>query len=146
MPPQEKFETPVRMDKGRESNTAVCQNSLNLEVPGSNQNNKETDEARDMDFDDLLPYVGEFGLYQRILFILMIPFASFVAWVYFSQIFITLIPDEHWCWVPELENLTADQRYTICLSFTAISSVSQPLTRSPRDGLLHNLSLAVRIC
>ncbi|XP_031842357.1 organic cation transporter protein-like isoform X1 [Nomia melanderi] len=118
MPPQEKFETPVRMDKGHESNTTACQNSLNLDVPGSNQNTKEMDETRDMDFDDLLPYVGEFGLYQKILFILMIPFASFVAWVYFSQIFITLIPDEHWCWVPELENLTADQRLSLAVPIT----------------------------
>ena len=63
-----------------------------------------------MDFDDLLPHVGEFGTYQRILFVLMIPFAFFVAWVYFSQIFITLVPEEHWCRVPELEDLTVEER------------------------------------
>lgn len=63
-----------------------------------------------IDFDDLLPHIGEFGRYQKILFLLMIPFAFFVAFVYFSQIFITLVPDEHWCYVPELENLTAEQR------------------------------------
>lgn len=67
-------------------------------------------EGKKMDFDDLLPYVGEFGLYQKILFLLMIPFASFVAWVYFTQIFITLVPAEHWCKVPGLENLTVEQR------------------------------------
>lgn len=62
------------------------------------------------DFDDLLPYIGEFGKYQKILFLLMIPFASFVAWIYFSQIFITVIPEQHWCKVPELENLTQKER------------------------------------
>ena len=67
-------------------------------------------EAKDMDFDDLLPHVGEFGFYQKILFILMIPFAFFVAWVYFSQIFITLVPEGHWCRVPQLVNLTVEQR------------------------------------
>lgn len=63
-----------------------------------------------IDFDDLLPYIGEFGKYQKILFLLMIPFAFFVAFVYFSQIFITLVPEEHWCHVPELANLTVEQR------------------------------------
>lgn len=62
------------------------------------------------DFDDLLPYVGEFGLYQKILFLLMIPFAFFVAFVYFSQIFMTIVPEQHWCWIPELANLTVEER------------------------------------
>lgn len=63
-----------------------------------------------IDFDDLLPHVGDFGKYQKILFLLMIPFAFFVAFVYFSQIFITLVPDEHWCYVPELQHLSVEQR------------------------------------
>jgi hypothetical protein len=65
-----------------------------------------------IDFDDLLPHIGDFGRYQKILFLLMIPFAFFVAFVYFSQIFITLVPEEHWCAVPELEklNYTVEQR------------------------------------
>lgn len=71
---------------------------------------KPTQPLKIMDFDDLLPHVGEFGRYQKILFLLMIPFAFFVAFVYFSQIFITLVPEEHWCRVPELMNLTIDER------------------------------------
>lgn len=63
-----------------------------------------------VDFDDLLPHIGEFGRYQKILFLLMIPFAFFVAFVYFSQIFITLVPEEHFCNVPELVNLTVEER------------------------------------
>nr|CAH7757723.1 unnamed protein product [Callosobruchus chinensis] len=62
------------------------------------------------EFDDLLPHIGEFGIYQKILFLLMIPFSFFVAWVYFTQIFISIVPEKHWCWVPELENLTAEER------------------------------------
>lgn len=68
-----------------------------------------------VDFDDLLPHVGEFGRYQKILFLLMIPFAFFVAFVYFSQIFITLVPEEHWCYVPELQHLSVEERY-VCFS------------------------------
>lgn len=75
----------------------------------------DPEQPKDMDFDDLLPHVGEFGAYQRILFVLMIPFAFFVAWVYFSQIFITLVPEEHWCRVPELENLTVEERIALAI-------------------------------
>lgn len=60
-----------------------------------------------MDFDDLLPYIGEFGRYQKILFLLMIPFAFFVAWTYFSQIFLTLVPQEFHCALPELDAFSA---------------------------------------
>jgi hypothetical protein len=63
-----------------------------------------------MDFDDMLPHIGEFGLYQKILFALLAPFAFFVAFVYFTQIFITLTPEGYWCNIPELKNLTAEQR------------------------------------
>lgn len=77
-----------------------------------NRENEDKDrkEKKATDFDDLLPYVGEFGLYQKILFLLMIPFAFFVAFVYFSQIFMTLVPEQHWCWIPELANLTVEER------------------------------------
>lgn len=64
-----------------------------------------------MHFDDLLPQIGEFGRYQKILFLLMIPFSFFLVFVYFTQIFITLVPEEHWCRVPQLEHLTVDERY-----------------------------------
>lgn len=109
MPPQEKFDTPVHLNDDRDGTVANCQNSMNFRVPEADGRSVKED-TKDVDFDDLLPYVGEFGFYQKILFVLMIPFASFVAWVYFSQIFITLIPDEYWCRVPELENLTVGER------------------------------------
>lgn len=73
------------------------------------------DEKETLEFDDLLPHIGEFGIYQKILFLLMIPFAFFVAWVYFSQIFITIVPEKHWCWVPELSNLTVEERYVFLI-------------------------------
>jgi hypothetical protein len=68
------------------------------------------DEKPAMDFDDMLPHVGEFGLYQKILFTALAPFAFFVAFVYFTQIFITVTPEGYWCNIPELKNLTAEQR------------------------------------
>ncbi|CAB3257392.1 unnamed protein product [Arctia plantaginis] len=76
---------------------------------------EEEETKKDTDFDDLLPYVGEFGLYQKILFLLMIPFAFFVAFVYFSQIFMTLVPEQHWCWVPELANISVEERRALAI-------------------------------
>lgn len=77
------------------------------------KNDKNTLEP--MDFDDILPYIGEFGRYQKMLFLMMIPFAFFVAFVYFTQIFITLVPENHWCWVPELANLTREERMNLAI-------------------------------
>uniref|UniRef100_A0A1B0F9D3 Major facilitator superfamily (MFS) profile domain-containing protein n=1 Tax=Glossina morsitans morsitans TaxID=37546 RepID=A0A1B0F9D3_GLOMM len=68
-----------------------------------------------MDFDDMLAKLGEFGRFQKILFISMIPFSCFLAFVYFSQIFLTLIPEEYWCNVPELEGLTMAERLSLAI-------------------------------
>ena len=78
----------------------------------STNNNLDDDVPELIDFDDVLPSVGEFGTYQIILFFLTAPFCFFLAFTYFSQMFITLVPD-HWCSVPQLDNfnLTLHQRY-----------------------------------
>ncbi|XP_047106772.1 organic cation transporter protein-like [Schistocerca piceifrons] len=68
-----------------------------------------------LDFDDVLPHMGEFGVYQKGLFILLAPFAFFVAFVYFTQIFVTLTPENHWCKVPELMNLSIEQRKALAI-------------------------------
>nr|CAD7429750.1 unnamed protein product [Timema monikensis] len=68
-----------------------------------------------LDFDDMLPHVGEFGLYQKILFLLLGPFTLFSAWVYFGQIFLTLVPEHHWCLVPELAGLSLNDRFRLSI-------------------------------
>ncbi|XP_014474814.1 PREDICTED: organic cation transporter protein-like isoform X3 [Dinoponera quadriceps] len=132
MPPQEKFSTSVNGELGskdaspsdglscRDSSSEgfASEKSVKIRSNGhrpSDAHQEAEQPAKDMDFDELLPHVGEFGIYQRILFVMMIPFAFFVAWVYFSQIFITLVPEEHWCRVPELENLTAAERIALAI-------------------------------
>jgi hypothetical protein len=110
MPPQEKFGSKPAEEPAQESRPTA---SRSLE-PSADERPKRKDDAskdRDVDFDELLPHVGEFGTYQKILFCLMIPFAFYVAWVYFSQIFITLVPEEHWCKVPELMDLPVHRRF-----------------------------------
>lgn len=120
MPPQEKFSTSVAGLASKDASPdGLCRDSSSEGFPsdksvkirnGHRPSDGQQEQVKDMDFDELLPHVGEFGTYQRILFVMMIPFAFFVAWVYFSQIFITLVPEDHWCRVPDLENLTVAER------------------------------------
>lgn len=115
--PQENIESGTD-DRGYVNNAFENEKKSPLQcvIPTISTNDKNTDKTVSdtsnaaMDFDDLLPHIGDFGLYQKILFLLMIPFAFFVAFVYFSQIFMTLVPEEHWCRVPELEHLTLEER------------------------------------
>lgn len=63
-------------------------------------------------FDDILPYVGDFGRYQWLLLLALLPYSMAYATLYFSQFFLTLVPQEHWCKIEELisSNLTQEER------------------------------------
>lgn len=63
-----------------------------------------------VDFDDLIHHFGDCGRYQMLLFVLMVPFICFIAFVFYSQFFITLVPEHYWCRVPELESLSVHER------------------------------------
>lgn len=62
--------------------------------------------------DDVLPYVGSFGIYQWFLLLSLFPYSIIYSNLYFSTFFLTLVPQEHWCYVPELQkfNMTMDER------------------------------------
>lgn len=83
--------------------------------PGSLNGNNDS-ECKDkplkngVDFDDLLPHIGNFGTYQILLFFLLAPYTLFYVFVYFTQIFITLVPNNFWCNVPELLHLESSDR------------------------------------
>ncbi|XP_058789019.1 organic cation transporter protein-like [Phymastichus coffea] len=55
-------------------------------------------------FDDILVYIGEAGRYQWFLFFVLLPFTFVYAFLYFGQFFMMLVPEEHWCRVPEFDN------------------------------------------
>lgn len=70
----------------------------------------ESPTKKDVDFDDIIPHFGNFGKYQIILFLLLAPYTLFFVFVYFTQIFITLVPSQYWCHVPELQHLELEER------------------------------------
>lgn len=101
--------------------------SIELEAPISVQPNSivskrissddghKTKEEKTLDFDDLLVQAGEFGRYQLYLFIATMPYYVYGVFVYFTQMFLTEVPSQHWCWIPELENLTATERRSLAI-------------------------------
>ncbi|XP_002083782.2 beta-alanine transporter isoform X1 [Drosophila simulans] len=68
----------------------------------------ETDDY--IDFDDLLPMIGQFGRFQIRLFLFMIPFCFITAFVYLGQIFMCLTPTKYYCYVPELLHTPVELR------------------------------------
>lgn len=83
---------------------------FDVDKPKSTIGGKDQPLKTDIDFDDLLPHIGNFGNYQIILFLLLAPYTLFYVFVYFTQIFITLVPNDYWCNVPELLHLEASDR------------------------------------
>jgi len=67
-----------------------------------------------IDFDDMLIQVGEFGIYQKALFVFQAPFCMFVTFILFGQLFMTLNPRTIWCqdhFNCTHSNMTPAQRY-----------------------------------
>ncbi len=57
-----------------------------------------------VDFDALLPHIGEMGRYQLVLYLLMcVPACLPASFLAFNQVFLSAVPD-HWCHVSDLEN------------------------------------------
>lgn len=68
--------------------------------------------------DELLPIIGEFGRYQKLLlFLICLPACIPCGFCAFNQLFMTDVPEDFWCAIPELHNLTVDQRKEIGIPF-----------------------------
>ncbi|XP_037710905.1 carcinine transporter [Drosophila subpulchrella] len=72
------------------------------------------DEA--FDLDDLLPTIGEFGKYQKLLvFGICLPACIPCGFCAFNQLFMADTPDDYWCRIPELLDLPLEQRKSLAI-------------------------------
>ncbi|XP_055634803.1 carcinine transporter [Toxorhynchites rutilus septentrionalis] len=63
------------------------------------------------DLDELLPAIGEFGRYQKLLlWLICLPACIPCGFCAFNQLFMTDVPEEYWCKIPELQNFSAAER------------------------------------
>ncbi|XP_033163443.1 carcinine transporter [Drosophila mauritiana] len=72
------------------------------------------DEA--FDLDDLLPTIGEFGKYQKLLvFGICLPACIPCGFCAFNQLFMADTPDDYWCRIPELLDMPLEQRKSLSI-------------------------------
>ena len=75
---------------------------------------KEADRKEIEDFDDILHYVGGWGPFQYTITLVNFLFNIFLGYVYLSPI-LTLYTPPHWCDVPDLANLSMEQRKELAI-------------------------------
>lgn len=72
---------------------------------------KSTSSFHDADIlEKVLHYAGDLGRYQKLLIVAMMPLGFTFAYIYFVQMFITVTPQNYWCRIPELANLSMELR------------------------------------
>lgn len=72
-------------------------------------------EENGISYDEFLSRAGELGKYQILIFISSCPFYIFGVFSYFGQLFMTEVTPNHWCRIPELENLTRVERRNLAI-------------------------------
>lgn len=112
----------VQMDKGLQTD---MESDSNFDK-GKPYRYKNVSYAKQfIDFDDLLPLIGEFGQFQKIMFVFMIPFCFIAPFVYLSQIFMTFNPTSYYCFVPELSLIeSSEERKNLSVPLEADGSYS----------------------
>lgn len=76
-----------------------------------------------LDLDELLPVLGEYGCYQKLLlWLICLPACIPCGFCAFNQLFMTDTPDDYWCKVPQLNifNLTNDQIKDLAIPSTEV--------------------------
>ncbi|XP_075980274.1 solute carrier family 22 member 3-like [Anticarsia gemmatalis] len=91
--------------------------------------NSNPDNETDM-LETVMYHVGDMGLYQKLMFLGMMPIGVFFAWIYFVQMFITVAPQSHWCKVPELiaANLSMELRRNLSSPLTPTGEFDRCMT------------------
>ncbi|KAJ0179009.1 hypothetical protein K1T71_005784 [Dendrolimus kikuchii] len=84
--------------------------AANIQKEKNNEAHKDK-----VEFEDLLSSAGELGTYQILMFFATFPFYTFGVFSYYGQLFMTEVSPNHWCWIPELENLTVVERMDLAI-------------------------------
>lgn len=84
--------------------------------------NKNTCSQEPFDLDDLLPSIGEFGKYQRLLvFGICLPACIPCGFCAFNQLFMSYTPDNYWCKVPDLVDIPFPERMNLSIPMIVVS-------------------------
>lgn len=74
-----------------------------------------------LDLDELLPAIGEFGRYQKLLvWLICLPACIPCGFCAFNQLFMAESPEDYWCAVPELRNMSLDERKFLAIPATVV--------------------------
>lgn len=66
--------------------------------------------------DELLPSIGEFGRYQKLLvWFICLPACIPCGFCAFNQLFMAEMPEDYWCKVPDLQNMSVDERKLLAI-------------------------------
>ncbi|XP_055386650.1 carcinine transporter [Condylostylus longicornis] len=75
----------------------------------SDTNEEKDDEP--FDLDEILPSIGEFGKYQKLLvFGICLPACIPCGFCAFNQLFMADVPDDYWCRVPDLFSYSVEEK------------------------------------
>ncbi|KAH8349473.1 hypothetical protein KR067_005564 [Drosophila pandora] len=66
-------------------------------------------------YKDFLPFIGEFGAFQKWLLVCMMPSAFLYSFTYFGQIFMIIVPKDYWCRIRDLETSPKDQQLALAI-------------------------------
>ncbi|KAH8334299.1 hypothetical protein KR059_008601 [Drosophila kikkawai] len=100
----------------RQRQKPESQTSVDVRIPSNNLHNKfiPCGYQEAFDLDDLLPTIGEFGKYQKLLvFGICLPACIPCGFCAFNQLFMADTPDDYWCRIPELLDLPLEQRKSL---------------------------------
>lgn len=74
--------------------------------------------------DELLPHIGEFGTYQKLLlWLICLPACIPCGFCAFNQLFMTSLPEEYWCSVPALKNLSMEKQKELSIPFDEVKYI-----------------------
>uniref|UniRef100_A0A0K8VPL8 Organic cation transporter 1 n=3 Tax=Bactrocera latifrons TaxID=174628 RepID=A0A0K8VPL8_BACLA len=94
-----------------------CENEIVDDIyEGNDLRNDNGNLDESLDLDDLLPSIGEFGIYQKMLvFGICLPACIPCGFCAFNQIFMANVPNDYWCKVPELLHIPIEKRKLLAI-------------------------------